>query len=255
MNTRIHVLPLSENESFNTLRQAHTTSRFSENLFKKESEVLQFKKYYGLDDFTEEAIESSNLTPARKEEALTLMHECEDLRRGLKWAEGMQKALALNPKDKFSIKFIHEMEKHYLLEDPPQMPRLINFDDNGTSKPFIRKGIVGMVVGAGGIGKTHFLTQLALSIASGTPFLQKFPVECAGSVFIGLGENSDDDIHRLLRKTYKGMFYASPTLDFEQRREVEAISKRISVMSFTGMQASFIHQNNPTGLFQIFLQM
>lgn len=250
LNLRIHSLPLSEGESFNSLRQAHTTTRFRENLLKKETELLQFKNYFNLDEVNENAVESSNLTQLRKEEGLALIQECEELKSGLKWAEAMEKALVLSPKEKFSIKFINEMKNHFLLDEPPEMPRLVNFNDNGTLRPFIRKGIVGMIVGAGGIGKTHFLTQLGLSIASGTPFLSKFPIERTGSVFIGLGENSEEDIHRLLRKTYKGMFYTSPSLDFEQKKEIENISKRLSVMSFTGMQASFIHQNSPTGLFQ-----
>ena len=47
-----------------------------------------------------------------------------------------------------------------------------------------------MLVGAGGAGKTHALAQLAISIATGTNWLGKFPIEQPGFVFMGLGENA-----------------------------------------------------------------
>lgn len=252
LNVKIHAQPLSEGQTFESLKQAHTTSRYKERLFKKEIELLHFKSTLGVDEITEDFIETLDLPDYKKHEILGVIHECEDLKRAAQWAEGMEKAISIIPKTGFSIKFINEMSKNYLIEDAEDMPRLINFDDGGTLKPFIRKGVVGMVVGAGGVGKTHFLTQLGLSIAVGTPFLKKYPIEKPGAVFIGLGENSDEDIHRLIRKTFKKMFFINPQMSFEENQEFEKICNRISVMSFTGMQASFIKQEVPTAIFQLF---
>lgn len=253
LNAKILRMPLGEGQSFNSLRLSFKSVFFRDKLMEKEIELFQLKSHLGLDELTEESIEASNIQDYRKKELVEALHECEKLKKSAIWAEGMEKAISITPKGGFSIKFINEMEKNYLLEDAEEMPRLINFIDNGTPKSFIRKGVVGMVVGAGGVGKTHFLTQLGLSIAVGTPFLKKYPIEKPGSVFIGLGENSEEDIHRLLRKTFKKMFFIEAQMNFEQKQELEKISSRISVMSFTGMQASFIKQEVPTSIFQLFL--
>lgn len=254
LNVKIHTQMLAEGQTFDALRQAHTATRFKEQLAKKEIELLQLKAHLELDEITEDAIQSSHLSDYKKQEALALIQECEDLKKASQWAEGMEKAISITPKERFSIKFINERPKNFLLEDALEMPRLINVVDNGIQRPFIRKGIVGMVVGAGGVGKTHFLTQLGLSIAVGTPFLNRYPIEKPGCVFIGLGENSDEDVHRLLRKTFRRMFHIDSQMTFEQEQNLEQISRRISVSSFTGMQASFIHQGNPTALFELFLK-
>lgn len=253
LNARILRMPLGEGQSFNSFRLSFKSVFFRDKLMEKELELLQLKSHLELDELTEESVEASNIQDYRKKELIEAIHECEKLKKSALWAEGMEKAISITPKEGFSIKFINEMKKNYLIEDAEEMPRLINFLDNGTPKPFIRKGVVGMVVGAGGVGKTHFLTQLGLSIAVGTPFLKKFPIEKPGSVFIGLGENSEEDIHRLLRKTFKKMFFIEAQMSFKQKQELEEISNRISVMSFTGMQASFIKQEIPTSIFHLFL--
>ena len=253
LNARIIRQPLSEGQSFTSLRLSYKSAFFRDKLMEKEMELFQLRAQLGLDELTEESIEASNIQDYRKQEALEAIHECEKLKKAADWAEGMEKAISITPKEPFGIKFIHEREKNFLLDDASPMPGLINFIDNGVLKAFKRKGIVGMVVGAGGVGKTHFLTQLGLSIATGVPFLGKYPIEKPGSVFMGLGENSDEDIHRLLRKTFKNMFHVDPQMSIQQEQELETISRRFAVNSFTGMQASFIHKDYPTTLFEMFL--
>ena len=245
--------PLGEGQSFNSLRLSFKSAFFRQKLMEKEMELFRLRAQLGLDELTEESIEASNIQDYRKQEALEAIHECEKLKKAADWAEGMEKAVSITPKEPFGIKFINEREKNFLLEDAAPMPRLINFIDEGIPKAFIRKGVVGMVVGAGGVGKTHFLAQLGLSIVTGTPFLGKYPIEKPGCVFIGLGENSDEDVHRLLRKTFKSMFYVDPQMNIQQEQELETISRRLSVTSFTGMQASFIHRGFPTALFEMLL--
>ena len=143
-----------------------------------------------------------------------------------------------------TIKFLSENDKNFLTDNAPEMPRLVNFvDEQNKKRPFIRKGIVAMLASVGGMGKTHWLIQLALSIASGQKFLDKYLIEKPGAVFMGLGENGEDDIHRLINKIFKQLFVKS-------KEKIEIISKRLSVMSFTGMQASFIHKSTPTAMYE-----
>jgi DNA primase catalytic core len=143
---------------------------------------------------------------------------------------------------KFKIQFLQEEPTNFLTSDAPEMPRLLSVPDGPNTRMFIPKGIVGMVAGAGGVGKTHFLTQLALAVASGDMFLGKYLVQNQGHVFFVLGENTRADIHRLLRKTYKKM-YPTP----EQQANKADICQRLAVASVMGMNAALINkENNPT---------
>lgn len=255
---KILKMPLGFGQNFESLRQSFKAAFFRDKLYEAEMKKTQLKDQLKLeellDEINEEHVNSSDLSEYRKKELIEVIHECEKLKKALEWAEGLEKAISIDPKNGFSIKFIYEKEKNFLLEDAPEIPKLINFlDHDGYSKAFIRKGIVGMVVGAGGVGKTHFLTQLALSIVSGRPFLDKYSIEKPGSVFLGLGENSEEDIHRLLRKTFKKLFHINAQSSFEEKNELEQISKRLSVMSFTGMRSTFIEKDKSTTFFELFL--
>lgn len=149
-------------------------------------------------------------------------------------------------KTKINIQFISEKTTNFLLDEAPEMPRLLGMIDGSIIRTFIPRGIVGMLVGAGGIGKTHCLTQLAISLVTGTPFLELYPVASPGNVFLGLGENSDDDIHRLLRKMAKGL-----ELSEEQ---IKKAGMRLATMSFTGQHATFIQNDVETVFYNAFMQ-
>jgi len=127
------------------------------------------------------------------------------------------------------------------LENAPESLWLIKVRKNSSFEPFLKQGIVGQLVGAGGIGKTHFLVQLALSIVTGVPFLEEYTTGRPGNVFLGLGENSEDDLHRLLHKMVT-------SLKFSQNQKIEA-SKRLAIMSFCGMDASFVKDKSPTAFY------
>lgn len=155
-------------------------------------------------------------------------------------------------KDKFPIKFLSEFGENYLLVKPPSKPMLLEYTNEEKSLVgFLPKGIVAMIVGAGGVGKTHLLAQMAISVATGTPFLDKInPTKhCGqnnrGNVFLGFGENQDEDIHRLLYKATKGIRTQenSETL-------LRAASKNIAAFSFSGQQASFIEDGKPSIYFR-----
>lgn len=153
-------------------------------------------------------------------------------------------------KDKFSIKFLSDWQNNFLLSPPSKKPMLLDYiNDQGMIQGFLPKGIVAMLVGAGGVGKTHLLSQLALSIATGYKWLNTFrPTESCGPerkgyVFLGLGENQYDDIHRVLYK-------ASKHLRKGYQESLQDASKRIASFSFCGQQSSFLTNGKPSPYFR-----
>ena len=149
-------------------------------------------------------------------------------------------------KEKFPIRLLSQFEENFFLTEPPKKPMLLEcLSEDQKPLGFLPKGIVAMLVGAGGIGKTHLLSQLAISIATGTPFINKFTptIWCGegkkGNVFIGLGENQYEDIHRLLYKSSKKFRNTQPDI-------LKEASNRIAVFSFCGQQAAFIESKRPS---------
>jgi DnaB helicase-like protein/AAA domain-containing protein len=151
-----------------------------------------------------------------------------------------------NERDK--IVFL-EKSNNFLLTPPPNQPMLLEFRTNTKLEGFIPQGKVGMIVGAGGTGKTHLICQLGLSVASGCPFLANFfPVE-KGSVFFGFGENQINDVHRSLYKASKHL------RDELNDKEIEQVAKNLSYLSFCGRQAAFVKEDgSPTKYFRILKQ-
>ena len=155
-------------------------------------------------------------------------------------------------KNKFPILFLDKHESNFLLTEPPIKPMLLDHcDDRGIPVGFLPKGIVAMLCGAGGVGKTHLLCQLAISIATGTPWLNTFSPtkhcgeEKKGSVFIGLGENTYEDIHRNLFKASKKI------REMPMGEEILAeASKRIAPFSFCGQRAAFLDEKKPSRYFR-----
>jgi hypothetical protein len=150
-------------------------------------------------------------------------------------------------KEKFPIQFLDRNE--FLFRMPPPKPMLLEYLlDNEKHAGFLPKGIVGMLAGAGGVGKTHLLAQLAIAIASKTPFLNIItPIE-QGNVFIGLGENQYDDIHRVLYKASQQLRAHQP--DLTKKDPLQEASERIAVYSFCGQQAAFIDNGGPSRYFR-----
>ncbi len=154
----------------------------------------------------------------------------------------------------FFFRSLNYFEQNFLIDKPNNKPALLEYIDhkNQTVKSFLPKSIVAMLAGAGGVGKTHILSQLALSIATGKPFLNMFTPtshcgdEKRGNVFFGLGENDYDDIHRLLYKAAKNL-----------REDVDLLldaKKRIFPFSFYGQRAMFLENKRPSRYFREFKQ-
>jgi regulatory protein RepA len=249
--TKIHKVCLAPWKSFSHFQQSHKAYWFKDLLHHLDTQILSFQSRYNLEYISEKTLISSNLLEDQKREAFDLLREREKLKSSLEWAIGIEKTLSEENRSDLVLEFINEKKVNYLLDEPKSMSRLINYLDGIIPKPFIRKGITAMLVGAGGTGKTHALTQLGLSIATGHPWLNIYPVEKAGYVFLGLGENSEDDIHRLVRKTVKSMLQreAETNHSFFDLDPLKAAGDRIVVKSFTGINASFIHRGQQTDFY------
>lgn len=247
---KILKLPIGIGQTFDSMRQSHKAAFFWEKFHEINMKILGFN-FSG--EFSEEGIKSSNISEATKKTLLDLLQERESLKKAAEWAEGIEKALSMPKPISRGVQFLSEKEVNFLLADASETPRLINYLDGGHPKPYIRKGIVGMLVGAGGAGKTHALAQLAISIATGTNWLGKFPIEQPGFVFMGLGENAEEDIHRLLRKIVKGLSKQDHGHTFFEKDPFLEASKRLAAMSVTGSDATFIHQGSPTAFFETLL--
>lgn len=159
--------------------------------------------------------------------------------------------------DKFPIRFLNEFENNFLLSPPPKKPMLLEYaNDEGILTGFLPRGIVGMLVGAGGVGKTHLLAQLAIAISTGTSWLETYSTSIhygtskKGNVFFGLGENQYEDIHRILYKASKKLREHQPDI-FEVDPLIEA-SKRIAAFSFCGQHAAFLDNKKPSKYFYEF---
>ncbi len=246
-------LPMEERQTFESLKQIYKAAFFRGKLNDLEIQINAQERSLRLDEISEESVNASSLPDEKKNFLLAMLEEKESLTKAINWAEGMEKALSSIKPSVKEIQFICERDINFFLDDAPDTPRLINYLDGDIPKPLIRKGIVGMLVGAGGVGKTHALAQLAISIATGSNWLGKFPVEKPGYVFMGLGENADEDIHRLLRKIAKSLFKNSESSTFFEKDPLQEASKRMAVMSVTGADATFVHQGNPTPFFENFL--
>lgn len=212
------------------------------------------------------------------EEYIDILKECSNKRKLLelsaeivkKVTEGKEKAKKITidtqeklkliekskgSKEKFPIRFLDKFEQNFLLTNPQKKPMLLEYmnDDGKTKMGFLPKSIVAMLVGAGGVGKTTLLAQLAISIATGIPFLNSFSTthQCGenghGNVFLGLGENQYDDIHRILHKASKNLRKDQP--DLLDNTLFEA-SKKIAPFSFSGQQASFLEEGKPSLYFR-----
>lgn len=143
----------------------------------------------------------------------------------------------------FLIKSIAELDVDWLEQIPPRKKMLLDYvDENGYTHGFIPKGNVCMVVGMGGIGKSHWVAQLAISTATLTRFLELFtPTNyCQGGIFLGLAENDMEDIWRLIHKSTKRI---------EEKNIKDTLKRRLYPFSFQGHQCQFFHEGKPSSYF------
>jgi hypothetical protein len=154
--------------------------------------------------------------------------------------------------DKFNIKCIADLGENWLYETPPAKKMLLEYiDDNKKTQGFIPKGNVCMLVGMGGIGKSHWVAQLTASVVTKTLFLDKFTptTDCdAGNVFLGLAENDLEDIRRMLHKSTKYL-REKPEPNSTPAQIKYDLEHKIYPFSFHGQQCQFIKDGEPSKYF------
>lgn len=90
-----------------------------------------------------------------------------------------------------------------LLEQLPVPDDLLRVPGRGDTaeRGFLRAGIVGMLAAPGGLGKSQALIQLAVSVATGLPWLDRFDVVKPGKVLLLLGEEPPEELARRVQRT------------------------------------------------------
>ncbi|MES2273614.1 MAG: AAA family ATPase, partial [Chlamydiota bacterium] len=250
--------------SFSAYAQSHKVDFTRRALLAKKMELGQAQSSFSTSASSEEeALAESHLSEGERELLLRLLHEEEALKEQLAWAEAMEKT-SLAPSRKIDLHFLSSLKENYLETDAPQKERLIYWTDPmGVKHAFLPKGIVAMIVGAGGVGKTHLIAHLALCVATGVPFLGNFEIERPGAVCMVLGENKMDDIHRLLRKTAKNM---KRMLEENKKRPeyrqfalfdpnpLNGAPERLCISTVHGVNSHFLREGRPTDFYSHFLE-
>lgn len=110
------------------------------------------------------------------------------------------------------------------LDDRPEDIEALLYDGTNEqdTRVFLPRGKVGLLAAAGGTGKTYAFINLALSIATGRPWLVSshggFAVAKPGAVLLMLGEETREEIHRRLCDTAASMGIAGERTGDVHRR-------------------------------------
>lgn len=127
-------------------------------------------------------------------------------------------------------------EWNALSEAPPPRQWLLERHDeetNGaTRKGVLAMGKTGLLISPGGVGKTLALVQLAISVATGRPWLDHFLVPNPGRVLIALAE---EDVEEIRRRAY--MVAHAMRLTDEQ---VEIAASNIVAMPLAGTNVALV---------------
>lgn len=107
-------------------------------------------------------------------------------------------------------------------------------DDAG--KLYMPAGKAGMLVAPGGTGKTTVLMQLAVSVATGLPWLDYYYVTRSGRVLVALGEEDEAEMHRSL-------YYAAKAAGIgggDDDRFRQAIYRNVVAYPLAGVPVPFV---------------
>lgn len=104
-------------------------------------------------------------------------------------------------------------------------------------KLYMPAGKAGMLVAPGGTGKTTVLMQLAISVATGLPWLGHYQIARKGRVLVALGEEDDAEMHRSLYYATKA---AGITDSDEHSKHRNAIYESIVTYPLSGIPVPFV---------------
>lgn len=87
-------------------------------------------------------------------------------------------------------------------------------------------GVVGMIVAPGGTGKSQFVLQLGVSVATGIPLCELWPVGEQGTALLLLAEDETEEVHRRLDRIVTELASAHPAMaaDLSQRLLVKSLT-------------------------------
>lgn len=123
-------------------------------------------------------------------------------------------------------------------ERPKPTPALLKWDREGRDHLLIPAGRVGLLVAPGGTGKSSLLCQLAITVATGRPWLSTYSLEGKpGRVLLIMGEEDQDEIKR---KLYDA---ARPRGRAEQDKGINAIWGEGAPHELTDHQRDLVYGN------------
>lgn len=148
------------------------------------------------------------------------------------------------PVDPFAERW-QRISPEWLTTAPPPRRWLLTRRDTESRDPnderndigVLPLGKVGMLVAAGGAGKTMVLAQLAVSVATGRPWLDGFavPAESRGHVLLALGEEDAEEMRRRLYSVIRVLSTRGFT-----NAEMQAITDRIVVLPLAGVPVALV---------------
>ncbi len=129
---------------------------------------------------------------------------------------------------------------------PPERQWLLRRLDKGGKheRGVVPLGKVGIFAAAGGVGKTMASLQLALSVATGKPWLGEHgftvPAKCQGRVLLALGEEEIDEVRRRL-------FHAAQAMSLTEKDQLLA-RERVVVLPLAGKHVALTRAPNADGV-------
>ena len=109
--------------------------------------------------------------------------------------------------------------------------------DKMQEQDFLPRGKLGIITGTGGTGKTHLLTQLAISVATGEKWLNHFNVRSPGKVALLVGEENSTEVKRRLLKAINKKF------KFTDKSFLSKLVDNLHIMPLTGIDTRIVDDN------------
>lgn len=135
------------------------------------------------------------------------------------------------PKDAFTGRW-RSLAVHpdWLTTDPPPQRWLMTRSDRHRDIGVLPRGRAGVLVGAGGISKTYAVVQLAIAVALGGFWLDRFRIAEPGHVLLALAEEDEAEVRRRL---WRACNAAGLSAD-----ERQAVAERIDVAPLAGVDVA-----------------
>lgn len=150
---------------------------------------------------------------------------------GSRWARVIGEVAT--PVEPMRLRTLHERmesgEADWIASPPPEAPVLLK----SGGMPFMRDGRVAAVIAPGGTGKTYALLDLAVAVSTGGKWLDTYDVVHRGKVFLGLGEEDEDEVRRRL-------WHIAQELDEYDRHE---LARNLVVVGLMGQPVAMMQRS------------